>query len=238
MKFRILLIAFLIPFFAYPQSIPHPTIPQQLDPIVNNQFGQIRQIPLKPPGTTGSVYLNDGWKTASLKLKTGTLSIGELTNVSVKLDLKTNTFELFVDPEIKVLSGSKVESFTWTDDLQTPVSYVNCERFTLDDTKVVGFGRILSRDADGLILLEHSYIEFMQANYNIAMNVGSKDHKYVKKEKLYFVKNNKMVPAGKKSLYEVMADKESAIKKFIKENDVNVRDAGQLAKVVEYYNSI
>jgi hypothetical protein len=238
MKFRILLTAFLFPFFVYSQSIPHPSIPQQLDPIVNNQFGQIRQIPLKPPGITGSVYLNDGWKIASLKLKTGTLSVAELTNVSVKLDLKTNTFELFVDPEIKVLSGSKVESFTWTDNLQNAESYVNCDKFTLDDAKVIGFGRILSQAADGLMLLEHSYVEFMQANYNVAMNVGSKDHKYVKKEKLYFVKNNKMVPVGKKSLYEVMADKESAIKKFIKENDLNVKNEGQLAKVVEYYNSI
>src|SRR5688500_13412780 len=103
MKFKILLIVFLIPFAANSQN------DHQFDPVVNNQFGHIRQIPLKPPGTTGSVYLNDGWKTSSLKLKTGTLSVGELTNVSVKLDLKTNTFELFVDPEIKVLSGSKVE---------------------------------------------------------------------------------------------------------------------------------
>jgi hypothetical protein len=232
MKLKILLITFLIPFVAKSQN------DHQLDPVVNNQFGHIRQIPLKPPGTTGSVYLNDVWKTTSLKLKTGTLSVGELTNVSVKLDLKTNTFELFVDPEIKVLSGSKVESFTWTNDLQNSESYVNCDRFTLDESKVVGFGRILSQDADGLMLLEHSYVEFIQADYNIALNVGSKDHKYVRKEKLYFVKNNKMIPAGKKSLYEVMADKESAVKKFIKENDLNVKNEGQLAKVVEYYNSI
>jgi hypothetical protein len=41
--------------------------------------------------------------------------------------------------------------------------------------------------------VRHLYIEFLPANYNVAMDVGSKDHRKVKKEKLYLTRGKELV---------------------------------------------
>jgi hypothetical protein len=233
MKKIVLLVAFNIPLIAWAQGTR-----QVPDPVVNNQFGYLTQVPPKPANVVGSVYLNEEWKEATVNLKKATLGISQLTGINIKLDLKTNTVELKTDKDVKVLVGSNVESFSWMNDLQSEeVRFINCDKFSFDGTKLQGFGRVVA-EGSKISLIEHHYLEFVAADYNLALDVGSKDHKYVKRDKLYFLKNNQLIPANKKSVEIAMADKKKEVREYAKEQKLSFKEEQDLAALIEHYNSL
>lgn len=58
----------------------------------------------------------------------------------------------------------------------------------------------------------------------------------------YFVKfkDNSIIeiPSRKKSFYEIFGDKSGAIKKYVKAEKINIKNVGDLKKVVNYYNTL
>jgi hypothetical protein len=233
MKKFLLLAALSFPVGLLAQGVKNVT-----DPVVNNQFGYLTQIPQKPAGVMGSVYLNEGWKETTIKLKKETYGVTELVGVNMKLDLKTNTLEFETDKGIKVIGGANVENFVWKDELQfKEQTYLNCDKFSFNDTKLQGFARVVSTGPK-LSLVQHQYLEFVQADYNVALDVGSKDHKLVKKEKLYILKDHKLTVANKKSLYTAMADKKQQVNQYKKDQKLNFKEQQDLASLVAYYNSL
>ncbi len=232
MKTYILLVA-----IAFPLGVSSQAIRQVTDPVVNNQFGYLTQIPPKPAGVVGSVYLNENWNETTLNLKKGIAGVSQLIGINVKLDLKTNGFELLTEKDIKVLTGANVESFVWMNDLPNEEMYINCDQFFFEGTKLIGFGRLIHK-GDKLTLIQHVYVDLIQADYNVALDVGSKNHKYIKRDKLYLVKDDQMIPVNKQSISNTMSDKGAQIKKYIKEYHLNIKQEGDIAKLVEYYNSI
>src|SRR5215208_1876477 len=101
MKKYLLLAAFIFPVVLSAQGVKNVT-----DPVVNNQFGYLTQIPPKPAGVVGSVYLNEDWKETKLKLKKEMYGVSQLEGVNMKLDLKTNTLEFQTEKGIKVIGGA------------------------------------------------------------------------------------------------------------------------------------
>lgn len=233
MKKIIALLLFSTPLLTLAQGA-RPTA----DPVVNNQFGYLTQVPPKPANVVGSVYLKENWKQTTLNLKKATLGTQQLVAINMKLDLKTNTFELQTDKDIKVLNGSAVESFVWMDDFQLKEEvYVNCDKFSFEGTKLQGFGRVLSQ-GEKLSLIQHQYLEIIQADYNMALDVGSKDHKVSKRDKLYFLKDNALIPANKKSFQTLTADKKQEISQYVKSEKLSLKDKQGLSAIVDYYNSL
>ena len=60
------------------------------------------------------------------------------------------------------------------------------------------------------------------------------------KEKQLFITKGKEVlkfSTNKKDLFELMADKKSEVEKFIKDNDLTVKDRTDLLKIFNYYNT-
>jgi hypothetical protein len=233
MKTYILFIVLCLPLIALAQATR-----QVADPVVNTQFGYLTQIPPKPANVVGSVYLNEDWKESTLNLKKSALGVSQLASINMKLDLKTNTLELQTDKDIKVLGGANVESFAWRNDMRpTEEKFINCDKFSLEGTKLLGFGRIIA-EGNKLTLLEHYYLEFVKADYNLALDVGNKDHKFLRRSKLYFLKDNKLFPASRKSVQTVMADKKQLVSQYAKNQKLNLKEARGLASLVNYYNSL
>lgn len=220
------------PLFSWAQT-------QQIDPVIHGQFGYVHEMPLREPGTVGSVYLNDAWKKATVRLKKSARGVEVLADITIKLDLKANMFDVLMENKVKVLSGEKVRSFTWMNDIrQEPDLYLNCDVFKADDGKLVGFARVLNKDTTGLMLLEHNYLEMIKANYNVALNVGSRENKFVKRTQLYVLRDGKLVAVNKNSLLDNMADQAAAVNKFIKENKISLKSQSSMAAVVDYYNTL
>ena len=200
------------------------------------QSRALREIKTQPAAPVGSVYLNDEWTLATIDLLKGTYSDNQIQNVPMKLDLKTNTLELNSSMGIKVLEGSKVEQFYFLNqETGKKDLFVNCNKFKLDGASVRGFCKITG---EKISLVSYSSIQFVQANYNAALNMGSKVDEFKKKTSLYLVKDNEFFPANKKNLFALMGDKESEMKNFIKDKKININREEELSSVVEYYDSI
>lgn len=224
----LLVVMLLFPFFGFSQ--------QYRNAVVDN--GMIYSMESRPSGPIGTVYLNDDWKEAVVILKSGAVSGTEkFVDIPVKLDLKTHAFDISTDKGVRVLPGSKVSRFEWFNSFTRQKEvYINCDKFSLDGTKLIGFCKVLSDS--GLMLVERPYIDVIKANYNVQMNVGSKEDRLVKKEKLYLIKDDKMIPYEKKVFFSMLGDKADVVKRYVKENKLNISNQDELKLVVDYYNSI
>jgi hypothetical protein len=154
----------------------------------------VSELPVAPPGTVGSYYLEESWKRTVLYLT----DQGKLEDVETRLNLQNNSFEILYEQSVKVLSGAKVMSFEWTSaDGKTEV-FVSARTYKLDGVPMKGFLKLME---DGTYqLLMQVKTEVVPANYNVALDVGSKDNQITKVTRYYVSKNNTLVEvtSGKK----------------------------------------
>ncbi|RYU97188.1 hypothetical protein [Emticicia agri] len=194
----------------------------------------------------GSFYLDPDWSVATVRFYPRTIStpkglikLDSVTDVQMRVLLKGNDVEFNTQEGIKVISGNLIRSFTIKKQDFVDRNYISTQEFTDNSEKVKsGFFEIL---ADGKVkLLEYSKLKIHQPDYVEAFNIGSKDVK-INTEKLWFITKGKEVikfSAGKRDLYEVMADKKPEIEKFVKDNHLSLKDKTDLIKVFQYFNTI
>jgi hypothetical protein len=229
---KYILLLYFLPEIVYSQSSY-----TRIDPVVDRTYFLVKEFPVKSPGNVGTTYLNEKYNKADVKLKPGQFSVSELKQIDVQLDLKDDNLEIATPQGIKILNGTKVEQFEWVD-AQTGEHevFVNCDKFALDGTKAIGFGKVLSDKK--VMLLEFNYVEMVQAAYNPALDVGSKDNKIVKKQKLYLVKDGVMNRCDRKSILALLDDDQGTLRKYAKQNKINLNKQDGLKQLVDYYNSI
>lgn len=173
--------------------------------------GFISELPVAPPQTVGSYFYSESWQTATLYLLGNN---AKLEDVPVRLNLKDNYFEIQHNQSVKVLQGSKVQSFEWTLTDGSTETFVNAQQYRLQGTPSTGFFKILK---DGTYqLIELTTTEILQANYNVALDVGNKDHLITKHAKLFLAKEHQLL--------EVNTNKKKLIKEFeeVFQKDISV----------------
>ena len=210
----------------------------QQQSVVDMQSGRTLDLPLKPPGTEGTVYLNEEWRDARIFLmpRPG-LSSEVVLEVPIKLDLKANLIEINSDQGIKILKGAGVCRFEWTDQgTRKDGVFRNCADFKFENEPLQGFCQILS---DGkMTLVVNHYIEVLKASYNVALDVGNSNNTLLKKERLYLVIDEKLIEADKGSLISHMADKEDKVKAYTKKKRLKLKRKDDIRELVDYYNVI
>jgi hypothetical protein len=85
------------------------------------------------------------------------------------------------------------------------------------------------------------FVESKQASYN--GNLGGTSAKFKKQKSEFYVEYNGSgeavkLPKKKKAMIKAFAGKESAVKKFIKENKIKVTKEEDLVKLIDYVNSL
>jgi hypothetical protein len=194
----------------------------------------------------GSFYMDPEWSIATVRFYPGTIStpkgiikLDSVTDVQMRVLLKGNDVEFNTPEGIKVISGTLIKSFTIRKQEVFIKNYISTLEFNDETEKVkAGFFEIL---ADGKVkLLEYSKLKIQQPDYVEALNVGSKDIKINIEKLLYIAKGKEVVKfsTGKKDLYELMVDKKPEIERFVKDNDLSLKDRADLAKVFRYYNTL
>jgi hypothetical protein len=193
----------------------------------------------------GSYYLDTDWNVATVRFypKTiatpkGTVKLDSLTDIQIRIILQGNDVEFNTPDGIKVISGTLVKGFSWQAKNQmASKNYVSTLEFVdnYDKTKP-SFFEIL---ADGKTkLLEYTKITIQKPDYNEAFNVGSKDTKIIKEKQLFINKGKEVLrfSTNKKDLLELMADKKTEIEKYVKDNNLSIKDRSDLLKIFAYYN--
>ena len=197
-------------------------------------FGFVSELPPAPPGTTGTTYYEDEWLMADLFLKGET----KLEGVKVKLDLSSQNFEIWHEGNIKLLPGDKVLSFQWMTSQGIQEAFVRGNYFTAEGFKISGFLKLLS-DTAPFKLVEFYSTEIVAANYNVALDVGTKDNQIVKKTRMFVAKENLLLEvkgSRKKFINDFKQTFQTDISDVMKEFDIDTRDDESLVMLLKQLN--
>ena len=192
-------------------------------------------IPLPEGKIVGDTYMDTNWRMANVMLYEKEKLI---EGFPMRYDIHLDELEFKGKNGIKVLAGSKVKSFVWADSItRTPSYFINGKAFrNEDDTPFTGFFEVLSEGA--VPLLKKTYIDVKKADYNVAMNVGSRDDKILKKKKFYILKENRVVelPGSRKKFLSIFNENQR-LEEFIRQNSLSVTDERDLKLIMSHYNS-
>lgn len=202
---------------------------------MDTNSGSIMGMPLPPPGIIGEDYLNDNFRKSSFLL----YDKSELEGYLTKYSIGRNEFEVQTKLGIRILKGSLVNTFVAIDsNSQTSHIYVNARNFkNVQGEDGNGFFEILSES--NILLLKKTEAIFKKSDYNATLNIGSRDHKYIKKEMFYYGKNNVYAPIpGKKKLASIFDDKVPEMQRFIDINSIKADNESHLKILFEHYGTL
>jgi hypothetical protein len=183
----------------------------------------------------GNAYLKDDWKKATLKL---TGNDREYIIQQCKVNLYSNQIEINYNNSVKAIDGSKVENFTLYDGERISQRlYRNASQYKIKGIAQIGFLEIL---VDGTIpLLKKTGVIIKKPDYNIQLNVGSKNTKIIKEEILYVVKDKELISIKsikKKKFPLIFGNSASMMSKFIEDNSLRFSDEEDLTLIFKHYN--
>jgi len=162
-----------------------------------------------------------------------------LGGIPVRYDLITQEVEVRAGAnDIRAAKAPTVRYFIMNNRLGGSNQFVNVREFRGEADGLVGFFEYVA--AGKLSLLQRHSITVKRANYNAALNVGTKDDELVKKREWFVGKNRQALKfsPSKKALLELMADQQPAIEAYLKDKKPDLKKESGLAAVFAYYNSL
>lgn len=190
----------------------------------------------------GNPYLDTTWQAGVVKFygKVGVVSAADsLAGVPVRLDLVSHEVEIWAGAsDIRAAQAPQVRYVVMNNNAGGTSLFVNAREFRGEADALTGFLEVVAPGS--LTLLEYPYIHVKRANYNAALNVGTKDDELVKAKSWYVVQNKKAskFSPGKKAVLELMADRKEQIEAFLKTEKLDLKAKPDLKSVFAYYNSL
>jgi hypothetical protein len=188
------------------------------------------EIPLAEPSVIGSTYLDDKWQDAAIVLSNGFT----IPDIPVKIEIEQSYVEISYNGEVKYLKFQDIDYISALNQLPGKNAIIkNANGFKVNNVPLKGVVKVYQQKKYSMV--KHYYIEFLQANYNVAMDVGSKDHRKVKKEKLYLAKEGTLFSVkgpSKKVVAQLGDDKEKAAL-IVKQHKLNLSNENDLLRFIE-----
>lgn len=200
---------------------------------LNDVSNVIYGLPAPPGVTLGDNYLDPKWNVGTVMLSTDDM----IERYAMRYDLKSQSLEIRTQSAIKLLDVKKVKSLVWIDSATSaPHYFINAASFKLGDVPLMGLLEVLS---DGSIpLLRRATLHLKPADYNPALDVGSRDATIYKKYALYYSVNGSLSEAKGKKLLEAFGDKKTEVEVYMKQKNLGTRADHDILRVFDYYNSI
>ncbi|MFD2201313.1 carboxypeptidase-like regulatory domain-containing protein [Shivajiella indica] len=199
---------------------------------------QVFGIPPEPKRLVGNFYLDPKWNKASILLyKDNEVVEGYF----VRYNINSNNFELRAEQEdlVSSMPGFRVQNIVWVDsEHNVPRYFVNGMDFREDGVPISGIFEVL---VDGQMpLLRRTIATIKTSNYNEALMVGQRNDQIMKRNVYYFLKDKNVIeiPKKKKDFFAIFGDKAEEIKKFVDENEVNIRLPSGYFTIFTQYNSL
>ncbi|GAB3644042.1 hypothetical protein [Spirosoma arcticum] len=188
----------------------------------------------------GNVYVDTVWQAGNVKFY-GKLNAttDSLAGVPVRLDLMANEVDVRTGAQdIRVAKASTVRYVDMNNRVGTSSRYINVREYRGDADALSGlFEQVATGKLD---LLQHPSVYVRRANYNMALNVGTKDDEIVKKTDWYVAKNRQATKFSptKKALLDLMSDRRDQIEAYLKKDKPDLKSRAGLIAVVAYYNGL
>lgn len=195
----------------------------------------LKVMPVAPPETEGSSYLNEEWVQGNIEIKQNTL----IEDLPIRYDLGNQTLEIKYEGEVKICPLDRIQNFSYLNIGGNQFKYFNTtEVNNIGFDLPKGICRVLVDD--NTTLIKYIYSEKIQGNYNLALAMGDPNDKIVVKETPYAIVNDKVyeVKGSFKRNQDIFSDKSSQVKSFIKKNKLKFKSEEDLTEIFEYYNSL
>lgn len=232
---RILFILILLPLQNWAQQnyLHNSYTLERMATQATNPSGIITTMPGAPPAVIGDVYLFKTFNLSAFELYDGKLVEGYLA----KLDLSRNEFDLVTKQGVKVLKGNLVRSFIFIDSLtKAQTNFVNIKEWQGAEP-LEGFFQFLVEGK--MTLVRKSDVIFKKADFHPALNVGSRDHQYIQKSKVYYIRGKEYAEVPpKKNLMKIFADQQKEMNAYFNKSDINLSNEADIARLVAHYNSL
>jgi hypothetical protein len=164
--------------------------------------GIIYQIPsMDEVKINGSCYLDSRWGKSSVRFyNLKTLFEGHF----MRFDIYKNEFEFKIGNDVKVIPGEKIEDVIWVDSLTNITREVfNSSNYTIKGKKSFGFFEIL--EDDSIKLLKKIDLVVKEPDYNLALNVGSKNYKILRKVTYYYLIGREITQIKNKKSFQTLS---------------------------------
>ncbi len=205
---------------------------------------------IRPPASKriGDPYLDSTFQTGYVvfynKLQLpDTPPASSLRDIPLRLDLTTNEVEIHTKSQgVRVAPWGMVRAVGIRHAAAGDTSwFVNSREYnplTTSDKAATGFFEQLVVGRLSLLCFHSIYIQ--RANYNTALNVGSRDDELTKETAWYVAQGRRVQPlaSGKKALIALMGDKAPEMEAYLKTKKLNFKSRDDLKAAFQYYNSL
>jgi hypothetical protein len=193
------------------------------------------EIPLGPPATAGSNYLNDEWKQGEIVLKDGR-AVG---SYPVRIQIEHGIVEINVDNKPYTLNFSNVSHIMQLDEPVGLVGKVQMGRHFTFERKALK-GVVMTHDIqEGTVkVMTNYYIEIKPSNYNVAMDVGSKVNQKLTKQKVFIQKEGVLyeIKGSNKKILNVLGYDKAKVREIFRANDFDLENPKDLVKFLTLMN--
>lgn len=190
----------------------------------------------------GSPYLDTTWQAGNVKFYTKlgvSLTADSLAGVPVRLDLSANEVEVRAgEKNIKAVKATAIRYVDVNNSFGTVSRYMNVHEYQGDAQALTGFFEQLATGKVDLLL--HPSVYIRRANYNVALNTGTKDDELIKRQDWYVARDKQATKfsPGKKAILDLMADKREQIETFLKTEKPDLKSRAGLLAVFTYYDKL
>lgn len=196
----------------------------------------------EPGKLLGDPYLDTTWQAGNVKFHSRigvSLTADSLAGVPVRLDLSTNEVEIRAGAkDIKAVKATAIRYVDVNNKFGSVSRFVNVHDYQGEAGALSGFfEQVVTGKLD---LLQHPSVYIRRANYNVAMNTGTKDDEIIKKLDWYVARDKQATrfSPGKKAILELMSDKKDQIETFLKTEKPDLKSRAGLATLFSYYNKL
>lgn len=180
-----------------------------------------------PKGSEGSPYLDD-WKLADIHLRNDKTISGLMIRYNVYSDQM-----LYLENDVAYTIGAP-DSIS--EILLSNKVFIYREYRKANKTKKGFFELIFKGKVSLLIKYE---IEFIRANYNVALNSGNKNDRLILEQQFYLQQEKQIVPLDKRDrFFEVFQDKNKAVSDYMNKEKLSIKKQQDVIKILTYYNQL
>ncbi|MDN5213516.1 hypothetical protein QQ020_15705 [Fulvivirgaceae bacterium BMA12] len=193
----------------------------------------VAEIPFERKPDKGTHYFFDDWHQGQIEMIDGR----SVKSPLMRFDVENNNLEIRFGGKVRVLSGRKVkEFFLISGDRKT--YFIDAGSYSIENAPMYGFFEVLVNGKNKLF--SRTSITIKQANYNVALDMGSEQNEIVKVETLYMFADDQLhkLTKSKKKTLSLFDSKSKQVEQFSKTKRLGYKKKEDLIEIVNYYNTI
>ena len=232
MRLLLLIIGLTLTLSGFAQSLGSYMDAANLDYIMRNSPGELRNMTGEAYGTIGTPNFFEEFKTGNIYLSNKTV----MKNVLINYDC-FNDRVLFNRGEIDYVLNKRLIDF-----LEFPVNMDNSIVFKqvfVEEKKTTLFMKVVYQKES--ILYKHYYKTFQEADYTGAYNQDRRYNEYIDNHAWYIeIEDGELtrIRPTKKVLLQIMKSHKGEMEKFLKKENPDLKTEEGLYLVMEYYDEL